>query len=889
MPRPRTRFLLATFLSAFAVLPSAAAAAPDLRLDEVNVEGTALNDGILGPGESVNVTPVWKVGDVPFNGGNGTIAAPPGSNVATPTYLQSLPGKPSYDYVFPASPFVVQLGSQFVCGTNAPVTASVNGPDGTGTYPLTIPTGVAGPHTNYVSDDVGDIVEDTATVESQVDVTATGKVKSVRVHLDSISHEYSLKWYEITLVSPAGTRVKVWSRSGDNTQKTLTNVTFSDSATTAANTVSGQFQNMSVVPDEKLSAFNGEDAKGPKAWTLEVRDVHENNTARSNRLSRAGSGRAGNGERVGQVDGWSMDLATAECGRVPVPQIAPQPLILNPAPTAQLPKTVIDASESVDPGKNNAGNAAGKITKYEWKLAGAAGEWVSTGAVPTIEYPGGPQGKIKVSLRVTDNDNQTAVKEVDAFVTRPPVLSGASVTPASPEAGQLSTLNANASDPDGTIAQYAWDFNGDGVFEVTTSEGPTTTYSWTTSGPHVVRVKVTDNVGATAVKSFIVTVSNKPPVAKLGANASPAVLGQPVVFDASESTDPDGTIVSYDWDLDGATDFEVLGTTAPTYTKTFDETGTKTVNVRVTDNSGRSDIATMSIVVAAPPKGVIKASSNTPKPGDSVTFDGRSSTDSEVGGAITKYEWDLDGNTTYETVGSVVSRAYPNISNVQVKLRVTGSTGAKADAFTMIAVANPAVVTPPTGVGPTPVPTPKATPGPGGFVPTPVGEIPPVLGKGVDATIFPPTAVTPNEVASPKVALAPPTDDTPPSDVGTLETGFQVKLSVAAKQKGKKAIKGIAVKVTANGAGVISMKGFFDAKTAKKLKLKPKKNAPLAVASGKLVIKKPGTYKFVVKVPKKYQRYVKKANKSKLMLRAAATETASKKTLAVGKDIVLVK
>jgi PKD repeat protein len=54
--------------------------------------------------------------------------------------------------------------------------------------------------------------------------------------------------------------------------------------------------------------------------------------------------------------------------------------------------------------------------------------------------------------------------------------------------------------------------------------------------------------------------------------------------------------------------------------------------------------------------------------GDVVKFNAATSTDDH---GIVKYEWDLDGNGTYETTGRTVSRRYTSTGLVNVKLRVT--------------------------------------------------------------------------------------------------------------------------------------------------------------------------------------------------------------------------
>jgi len=71
--------------------------------------------------------------------------------------------------------------------------------------------------------------------------------------------------------------------------------------------------------------------------------------------------------------------------------------------------------------------------------------------------------------------------------------------------------------------------------------------------------------------------------------------GENVTFDASESYDPDGTIVSYEWEFgDGATGTGMV--TAHSY----DTEGSYTITLQVTDDDGLSDDATATIYAFAP-------------------------------------------------------------------------------------------------------------------------------------------------------------------------------------------------------------------------------------------------------------------------------------------------
>ena len=47
------------------------------------------------------------------------------------------------------------------------------------------------------------------------------------------------------------------------------------------------------------------------------------------------------------------------------------------------------------------------------------------------------------------------------------------------------------------------------------------------------------------------TIQNQRPVASFTATPNPATAGTTVTFNGSASSDPDGTIAKYEWDLDG--------------------------------------------------------------------------------------------------------------------------------------------------------------------------------------------------------------------------------------------------------------------------------------------------------------------------------------------------
>jgi hypothetical protein len=69
---------------------------------------------------------------------------------------------------------------------------------------------------------------------------------------------------------------------------------------------------------------------------------------------------------------------------------------------------------------------------------------------------------------------------------------------------------------------------------------------------------------------------------------------------------------------------------------------------------------------------------------------------------VTDYEWDLDGNGSYETdtgANSHAARIYPNHGTIAVRVRVTDNDGAKSVASATLVVSDPMLVAPLPGGG----------------------------------------------------------------------------------------------------------------------------------------------------------------------------------------------
>ncbi len=85
---------------------------------------------------------------------------------------------------------------------------------------------------------------------------------------------------------------------------------------------------------------------------------------------------------------------------------------------------------------------------------------------------------------------------------------------------------------------------------------------------------------------------NDSPTVSIDASSASVNVGEEVTFDGSASSDPDGTITSYEWDFgDGTTD------TGEVVTKTYDSSGDYTVSLTVTDDKGASTTDSVAVTV----------------------------------------------------------------------------------------------------------------------------------------------------------------------------------------------------------------------------------------------------------------------------------------------------
>ena len=326
----------------------------------------------------------------------------------------------------------------------------------------------------------------------------------------------------------------------------------------------------------------------------------------------------------------------------------------------------------------------GTIVLYQWDLDADGQYDDATGA--TTAFNATTVGIFAVGLRVTDNDGATDTDIASIVVAATNVAPTAEAGgPYSGVAGNAITLDASGStDSDGTIVLYQWDLDNDGQYDDAT--GATANYSATAVGIFTVGLRVTDNDGAqdTDTATIAVTAANVAPTAEAGGPYLGEV-GSAITLDGSGSTDSDGTIVLYQWDLDNDRQYDDATGATATYSATT--VGSFTVGLRVTDNDGAQDTDTATIVVA-PANVAPTAEAGGPysgEVGDAITLDGSGSTDSD--GTIVLYRWDLDGDGQYDdATGRAPTFNATAVGTFTVGLRVTDDDGVADVDTTSVAV-----------------------------------------------------------------------------------------------------------------------------------------------------------------------------------------------------------
>lgn len=230
---------------------------------------------------------------------------------------------------------------------------------------------------------------------------------------------------------------------------------------------------------------------------------------------------------------------------------------------------LFDGSGSYDPD--------GNIINYTWDFGDG-----HTAYGETVTHTYSSPGDYTVTLTVLSNAYETDCDATTVHVTEynwPPVADAGG--PYDGTAGEpVEMYGCNSYDSDGSIVSYHWNF-GDGH----TGSGYNPSHTYASGGTYCVRLTVIDNDGASDTDTTYAYIDeeNQDPIADAGGPYQ-ADVGEAITFDGTDSSDPDGTITSYEWSFgDGESG------SGATSTHTYTAAGTYEVTLIVTDDDGATD------------------------------------------------------------------------------------------------------------------------------------------------------------------------------------------------------------------------------------------------------------------------------------------------------------
>ncbi|RIZ68482.1 MAG: hypothetical protein D0528_07395 [Methylococcales bacterium] len=291
-------------------------------------------------------------------------------------------------------------------------------------------------------------------------------------------------------------------------------------------------------------------------------------------------------------------------------------------------------------------DADGNALTYTWALitkpAGSNATLSDIHAVNpsfTIDKPGNYVAQLIVNDGIVDSAPSTAT--ISTINSAPVANAGLDQ---SIHEGTIVGLNGSASDVDGNPLTYKWSFSAVPAGSTATINNPTAlsaSFTADLAGTYVVQLVANDGLLNSAPSSVIISSTNLKPIAEAGANQVISSIGSTVKLDGTQSYDPNGDNITYQWSIlsqpvGSQTQLSSLVSVSPTFIA--DVRGSYVIQLVVTDQWGLQSTpsnVTISFNNVAP---VANAGLNqSGLVGNVVYLDGSGSSDAN-GNTLT-YEW----------------------------------------------------------------------------------------------------------------------------------------------------------------------------------------------------------------------------------------------------------
>lgn len=366
-------------------------------------------------------------------------------------------------------------------------------------------------------------------------------------------------------------------------------------------------------------------------------------------------------DSAGQQDTAVKTLSVQEGGNPPIAKFS-----YDPQEPDNLDPVAFDGTASYDPD----GGSVDHRWQFEDRVTKDGGH---------VEYVFSDIGTHEACLTVTDDEGDT--DQECKFIEvgpRPPVAKFSHSPDTAFATDEVTFDGRDSFDEDGTIEDWTWTIEGG------TKTGSVVTHTFADNGTYPVQLVVTDNDGVKDTLVQNIGIGNKNPVADFEVSPQARHANQQLTFDGSASHDPDGSIESWSWDIDGE-----ATPSGEVVNHTFSTSGSKVIKLTVADNEGATD-AKIDTILVAPPNEAPDAQLSVPNrryEKTSVTIDGSGSSDSD--GTIADYQWTFtkeDGSTSSSSGSATLDKIFTTHGTYQVELTVVDNDGATDTAVDSIRI-----------------------------------------------------------------------------------------------------------------------------------------------------------------------------------------------------------
>jgi gliding motility-associated-like protein len=283
---------------------------------------------------------------------------------------------------------------------------------------------------------------------------------------------------------------------------------------------------------------------------------------------------------------------------------------------------------------NSSTVTSGFITTTNWQFGDGTQSSLNQ---PTHQYAS--SGSYNVILNITTNSNCSNTFTQQITVNPLPNVSFLANNVC---VGSVMNYLNNTNISNGSISNYVWDFNSDGIPDNTNQS---VSNLFNTPGTYTTQLIAVSNYNCISNYSLAVTVYPKPIVQF---NALPVCQGYPVTF-INQSTIANGQIVNYNWIFgDNSTAIDI----SPSHL--YSSYGNFNITLTATSNYNCTNSITQAAIVY--PKPNVNFQSTTTCLNQATQFNNQSTI---VSGIIIKYRWDFDNNGLMDDSTTNPSYIYP--------------------------------------------------------------------------------------------------------------------------------------------------------------------------------------------------------------------------------------